>query len=500
MNTKKTVLVVLALTFIAKILGFLRDLFITNYVGFGAKTDALLLSLSIVTVIFSTFNTVIRTTFSPMFSLRYFKEKVSTLKDYNNIRNILIITSLIVSLIIMIFSKQVILVFAPGLSVETLSITTIYLRLFAILLLFYNVYYLTTGFLQSIKVFTTVETANVINNVLIIITIILLYKFIGVYSIIFGYILGSIFQMIYSSFIFSKKVKYKLNFKCDIKDESWKNFLANSKFVLFGSLVAQVNTLADKFVASFLSEGSISALHYAKLINNLPLTIVILAITNILFTKFSLTYKRNSDSFKKLVVNQLKTLLYIIIPFVLIMFVFSEEIVKILFYRGEFSMIGVKMTSSALKLYSIGLFFWVIKDVYTKISYSAKDTKSPFIISVSSLIINLVLNFALGFYYGHVGIALATSVSILINSFLLILVLHKRNIISFGKKDVVYLFRILIVFFVMLFLLLIVKSVLIKFQSDFLNIGTGTLFVIIIWLLFSRFIGVNISALLKRRK
>lgn len=498
MKTRNTIIIVLILSFSGKILGFIRDIFITNYLGFGFKTDALLLSISIITITFSVFNTTIRTTFSPMFSAKYLDNRNLALKEYNNIRNILILFSIFLAIVFNVFSKQIIMIFAPGLGIDTVQLAAKSLQILSILLVFYNIYYLTTGFLQSIKIFTTVETANIFNNLIIVVLIFILFPYIGFYSILVGYILGSIIQMIYSHNVFKRKVAYKFNFKFKLRSESWVTFIKYSKIILFGTLVAQLTVFADKFVASFLTEGSISALHYASLLKNLPLTIVILAVTNVLFTNLSISFKSSTKlEFKNQVFMQSKYLLYLIMPFILILFIYSEEIIKVLFYRGEFTLNGVYMTSIALKAYSIGMFFWVLKEIYTKVSYAARDTKTPLIIAVLSFFINFVLNFLLGFKYGHVGIAISTSIAILINSFLIVLILHKKNIVKFNTKDLVYYIKVSLVFIFSLFILSKVKKyITLILDTDIFILMSGSLTIIILWILISKLVGVDLLNML----
>lgn len=500
MKTKYAIIAVLLISLFGKAFGFIRDILITNYLGFGMKTDALLLSLSIITTVFSVFQTTIRTTFSPMFSSNYLKNSKEVLSEYNNIRNILIFLSTILFFIFAIFSRQIIILFAPGFNSDSIEIAGYCLRVLSVLLVFYNIYYLTTGFLQSIKVFTTFETANLFNNIIIILFIVLLFGRYGLVSILLGYIFGSIFQMIFSRRILNRKINYKFNYKINFRSDSWITFTNYSKFVLLGTLVSQLTAFSDKFVASFLTEGSISALHYASLIKNLPLTIVVLSVTNVLFTDLSIAYENNLSKFKNKVYFQLKNLIYLITPFTLVLFVFSEEIIKLLFYRGEFTLEGVEMTSSALRAYALGMYFWVVKEQFSKVSYAAKNTKIPLIISIISLLINFILNVILGFYFGHIGVAYSTTCAILINSVMIIYLLHKKNIVLFEKRDLFYFLRVTSIFSFLLIITLLVKRLVVHFGNEFLILSVGSLIVFILCLLVSKTMGVKLSDFLKKGK
>ena len=90
-----------------------------------------------------------------------------------------------------------------------------------------------------------------------------------------------------------------------------------------------------------------------------------------------------------------------------------------MFGRGAFDYDAIKMSSSALFFYSIGMVGMGIREVLARAFYSLQDTKTPVINATVGVFINIVLNIILSKYLGVGGLALATSISALVTAALM---------------------------------------------------------------------------------
>ncbi|WP_342602394.1 murein biosynthesis integral membrane protein MurJ [Peribacillus sp. FSL E2-0159] len=498
---KITLIVVLILSLSSKGLGFFRDILITNYVGFNEKTDAIFVAISICTLLFSIFNTTIRTTFAPMFSANFLQDPITVIREYKEIRRFLILVMFVTSLLVFFFPGIFIKIITPGLSGETLTYALIFLKYLSFIIFLYGVFFISTGFLQSMNIFQTVEYGNLFNNMVIVTFIFLFYKHMGINSVIFGLLFGAFIQALYGQLRLHKRIKrYKVkNEKNLFNYHKIKQFIKNSQYILFGSMVSQLTVLSDKFVASFLNQGSITALHYSNVLKNLPLNIIVLVVTNILFTNLSIYYVKNKEKFNFFITEQIKYLLFLISPIFIMMFVYSEEIVRLLYFRGAFTERGVEMTSQALMAYSAGLFFIVIKEVLTKVCYAAKNTKLPLLVSILSLIINLVFNFILSYYFYHIGIAIATTISVIINCFVLLYYLNKFNVIENVKLILVITFKYSLMLLITLVSIYSLKNTILINFSDRLNLLFGLGMIFIIYISFHKKLGIDLKLLRVKR-
>jgi putative peptidoglycan lipid II flippase len=197
--------------------------------------------------------------------------------------------------------------------------------------------------------------------------------------------------------------------------------------VLIGSAVQQINTVIDKTLASSLVEGSISALTYASRINDLIISVFVMAITTVIFPMLSKAFSQDDEvQVRKIMGEGINIILIITVPATIGILILAKPMVRIFFQRGAFSEVATQMTSSALIFYSLGLVGSSLRLMLNKVYYSFQDTKTPMINGAIAVGLNIVLNLILIRYMAHAGLALATSISATFTTLLLFLDLRKK--------------------------------------------------------------------------
>lgn len=140
--------------------------------------------------------------------------------------------------------------------------------------------------------------------------------------------------------------------------------------------------------------------------------------------------------------------------------IFSNQVIKLLFGRGAFDIQAINLTSTALFFYSIGMNGIGLRQVLSKTFYSLQDTKTPMVNSTIGIAVNIILNIILSRFMGIGGLALATSISAIFISAMMIITLRKK-IGPFGmKRTFISLFKILFASLVM--------GILAKFSFNYL--------------------------------
>ncbi|WP_411843764.1 murein biosynthesis integral membrane protein MurJ [Salinicoccus sp. HZC-1] len=452
MKNKKNIIFVIILAAMAKGIGLLRDIVITHQIGFNYITDAIFVVLPLILLLFSVFNTVIKTAFRPLFAAKYLEEPMKAIHEFKIIRNSMVIILSIIILFIFLFPGLIINLLVPGLDSQSKVVSISLLQYSIISLIFIGLANIYNGFLQSMQVYGSEQFVSLINNTIFIIILFVMYDSYGISAVAIAIIIGSVMQYIYMKIRFElKTVKSEKNLKIDLKSLS--HFFIENRLIIYGGTISQLTVIIDKFCASFFEVGSISALHYANILKNLPITIVLMIVTNIYFTNLSIDFKKDKERFYKSVVKQSEMLLIFIIPVVIFFIVNAEYIVDILFNRGDFDPTGVVMISNALIAYTFVLLFWSFKEVFTKAFYAANNRLIPFLISINSLLLNFILNLILGYYLSYIGIALATSISTLVNGILIAVLFNikiKRIICKAQFVFIIKIFTIGIIIFLII--------------------------------------------------
>lgn len=196
--------------------------------------------------------------------------------------------------------------------------------------------------------------------------------------------------------------------------------------------VTQINIMIDTLLASFLPEGSISYLYYSNRLLQLPLALFGIALGTALLPTFSsLASHGKTEELMSTFSFGMRMVLFISLPSSIGLIVFRVPIIGLLFQRGQFTDMATIATAQALFAYSVGLFAFSGLKVTIPVFYAHQDTTTPVRIGIVAMLANICLNLVLMFPLKHAGLALATSLSSMINLIFLIRIMRNR----WGKID-----------------------------------------------------------------
>ena len=189
---------------------------------------------------------------------------------------------------------------------------------------------------------------------------------------------------------------------------------------LFGVSVSQINLLLDTVLASFLQTGSISWLYLSDRLYELPLGIFAIAISTVILPSLSRSFASDAQAkFTATLDWGLRVIVFIAVPSSVALFVLANPLIATIFYRGQLTVMDVAMASQSLQAYSMGLLFMMLIKVLAPGYYARQDTKTPVRIGIIAMVANMLLNLLLVGPLGHVGLALATTLSAALNALLL---------------------------------------------------------------------------------
>jgi putative peptidoglycan lipid II flippase len=194
-----------------------------------------------------------------------------------------------------------------------------------------------------------------------------------------------------------------------------------------------------------LETGSPTWLYVSDRLIQFPMGIFAIAIGTVLLPTLSkLDLKNEKIKFIQSVHKGQRFVIFIAVPSLVGLFFCAEDLISTIFYRGAFTQIDVLNTSYSLMAFSFGLPFFMLMKVLTPAFFARKDTKTPMYVAIVSLILNASLNYYLAFIlnFGHIGIALGSSIAALISVLILEFVLYKDGFIKI--KNIFNRFNIMI--------------------------------------------------------
>jgi putative peptidoglycan lipid II flippase len=189
---------------------------------------------------------------------------------------------------------------------------------------------------------------------------------------------------------------------------------------LFGVSVSQINLLLDTVIASFLPTGSVSWLYYSDRLVELPLGVFAIAVATVIMPNLSRQHAAQTpEAFSRTLDWALRMIILLALPATLALVLLAEPILLTLFQYGETSLRDMQMAGLSLQAYALGLLAFMLIKVLAPAFFAREDTKTPMWYAGANALVNVVFSIALFPFFGHVGIAVATSIAGWVNAGLL---------------------------------------------------------------------------------
>lgn len=413
---------ILIVTFFLKIMGFAKQVLLAYYFGANANTDIFYLVNSIINAVGLAIFAAVSITIVPIYISLKKNSKVES-KFVSNTLLIYILVTTIPILILILYSENIVNLMAPNFSVDQLNIGKKYIKYLAPILYCMGIDNILSSILQAEKKFVLSKSLSFCLNICMFMFAILGYR-LGIVSLVYATIAGYTMNCILKIIVTKKYFKFKP--ENSFKDPYVKKLLVLSLLVFVGNFVFEINSLVDKYLATRLGDGYLSALTFGIVILTLINSLIVGSVSLVFYTYFSESViEKNKDRMDSYANKAIGIITIILIPISIIMFIASTEIVSILFERGNFSKEMVDITSLVVKGYSLGFLFYGYREIFTKVLYANNDSKNPMKNGIIAVIINISLSIYLSIKIGIIGIAIATSISYLVGSILMYFNLSK---------------------------------------------------------------------------
>jgi len=435
-------------TIISRLLGYLRDILIAIFLGTSYLADVFFVAFRIPNTfrrLFSegTFNAA----FVPSYSSEIVKGKKKSNKFANEVFNFLFLILLLLVLIVQIFMPAFVSLIAPGfiddkekmdLAIDLTRITIPFLMLVSLASFF-------SAILNSHNRFAAAAAAPIILNIVLIIVLIFSRVLDDnlVYFLSYGVTFSGILQLIFLYFFVIKYFKISFNIKFEISNKV-KIFFNKLLPSIFSSGVTQINILVGTIIASFQA-SAVSYLYYADRIYQINLAIAGIAIGVVVLPQLSKHISKKDKKKIDLIQNKaLELSLFLSLPASIALLIASDEIISALFGYGQFSESSVFNSAKALYFFSLGLPAFAMIKIFSNFFFANNDTKTPFYISLISVILNILISIYFFKSIGFIIIPIATTISSWFNLIILFLFLRKKELFHFNNIFIVRFFKIMI--------------------------------------------------------
>jgi len=401
----KNIFTVAICILIVKIFGFAKEAFISNAFGMTNLLDSFFI-LMLVPVFFKN---VFIGAFKAVFIPNYIHAK-SKKEFYPNLIALTTFLSLLLIIIVSLILPYINEYLTRNYSNEISKIVFDNQYLFLICIPLWSFSALISGFLDIKKNFIKSAITPVISSITIILVLTIFTPSIS--NLFHAFLFGIFLEFIYLFLLNPLKFNFS---KIDFSNEDTKTLLSQFAPKLISGLIIGLNPIIDQTFSSSIGNGAISSLNYGSKFPVFAISIISIAVGNVLLPYFAeLKNKRSSYVLKEL--NKKIIVIFIFGIFcIAFLFIFGESLIRLFFEHGKFTAEDTKLVNNILRMFSYQIPFYILNILLVRFLTAFNLNKFNIFSSSVSVFLNLICNYFLIKKYGVSGIALSTSVVIFIS-------------------------------------------------------------------------------------
>lgn len=241
-----------------------------------------------------------------------------------------------------------------------------------------------------------------------------------------GTLIGSVASFFFLAAVCRMKGIVKLSLP-DLANENTKIMLAQVPAKVSSGFLTGMNTVVDQYFAGQLVIGSVAAIMYGRKMPAFLSGLLIIALTNVLLPYFSKALAKNKEKAFNNMFKMLK-LLFVGVGVCALLGVFASDFLVALFFeRNEFTSDDTTIVSNIQKIFLIYLPFSICGMVLVNFLTSINKNAFMAYVSFGALILNIILDYILMKYYGIFGIALCTTIVIILKNIVLFYYTYKQS-------------------------------------------------------------------------
>ena len=433
---------------VSRMFGFVREMVIAGYFGASRATDLFAIAFTIPTL----FRRILGEDMVEKAFLPPFRQIIAA-GEYrrawilaSRVFNLMMLLLLVIMGIFYLFTPHLVRVIGAGLAASEFhhaEVMTYFILPFMVVI---GLASYVGGLLLFLDATVTYALAPIMLSVGVIVGIMALRPYLGMYSMAVGFVLGGILQFLIQIPVLirsSRKSELGMGYRTD-STESMPELreVGRQSGWIFGQSVANKTVeVVDRVLASFLLPGSIAALYFAQRLVQLPNSIIGLAAGRAGVTELNDQAQREDwQGFRQTVITGLRYNIICMVPLTVFILALVEPITSVVFQRGAFDRSSVNLTSLAFAFYALGLLGMGFWNLYSRVYPALAKNQIPLYTSLLSAFLNVGLSLLLvRTSLRHGGLALASSIAFTFNGVVLFgafnAELRRRGQTAIGWQD-----------------------------------------------------------------
>lgn len=421
-------------TFVAQLLGFFRTKLVNaNFNGIGVPPDqnAGIYFAAFVLPDFFFFTIAagaLGVAFMPHLSDKLHRGDRRGVWDLStSLVNFLCIFMVAVGLIMFVFADVLVkTVVAHGLTPDQQHNVALMIRILALNPLLFTVSGVISAVQQVFGRFFFYAIAPLFYNLSIIASIYMFKGNIGIVGLAIGALAGAAMQLIVI-FIGTYGLGFHWRPRINWKSDDFRNMLKALPPRSLDQGIDQVQNIVETNIASNPAVGGATAIgnyNSAYVLHTAPILLIGTAISTAIFPKLSARLSQGRpDLFRQDFLRVLRLMIWLAIPVVVVSFFGRGYLARFIFTQNSQDITNI------FGFLCVAILFRIIYSIMSRWFYAQKDTRTPLLVSVFVIGLNVILSYTLArtWGYGAVGLAMAQSIVAAVEVTILWVVMFMRD-------------------------------------------------------------------------
>ena len=413
-----------ALTMLSRLLGLAREQIFAGTLGAGMYSDAFLAAFRIPNLLRDLFaEGALSTAFVPTYVATLRRDGRSAAHALaNRVMSTLTIYLGVICAAAMLFPEPVVRIVAVGFGPDERELCATLVRIMMPFLPAISIAVVAMGALNAEEKYTAPALASSMFNVVAIVGGLAVFAMgvaprTAVLTWAAFVVVGGIAQLaIQVPSLWSTGFRPRVMPDVALKDPGTRRIATLMAPATLGVAAVQINVVVNSAFASLVSKGAISWLSYAFRLMQLPIGVFGVAVGTTALTHLSRdAAAQDWDGLRATMQRGLRMVLFLTVPSTVGLALLGVPIIRLIYQHGRFPPHATVETANALAGYALGLVAYAAIKVVAPAFYALGRTRVPLIASVASVIANLIWNLLSFRRFGHVGLAIGTSLAAIVN-------------------------------------------------------------------------------------
>jgi putative peptidoglycan lipid II flippase len=403
-------LVVAIIALLAKLVGAGKELVVADAFGTGSMLDAFLFAFLLpafaINVLAGSFNAAVMPTY---IRIRDNDGKAAADKLFASLVAVCIVLLVVAAGVMAIVGTSALTLLGKGFNEQTLALSHTFFYWLLPVVVISGIGHLFSTVINAGERFVAVALIPSITPTVTVIILLVFGNEWGIYSLAIGLVLGATIELL-MLMMSAARENVSIVPRWNGMTTEIQTVISQYTPMLAGAFLMSSTVLVDQSMAAMLDSGSVATLNYANKVTAMILGVGAMALGTATLPHFSrLVASEDWSGLRHTFLTYSRLIIFITLPITVLLFVFSEPIIKLLFERGAFTAQDTVLVAKTQAFYVLQLPFYMLGILGVRLISAMVRNKVLLMIAIISLPLNIVFNYIFIQLIGVSGIAVATT-------------------------------------------------------------------------------------------